>query len=516
MILLRVLFPKEMKEVDEKIIRNGIPSFLLMEHAARSVAETVLEMNREPVTVLCGTGNNGGDGYALARLLRNAGIRTSIVSSGKPKTEDAILNRNLFIESAGKCFSLDEVDDGVLHSLLADSSIVIDALFGTGFSGALSGRIARLVEVVNSLECARVAVDIPSGVDGSSGRVDNLAFQAHKTVTFGAPKVGHFYYPGKHFTGELVISSWGFPQECIDEFSSINLLSDAIASSLLPSREQNSHKGTYGAVLVVGGSQRYAGAPVLAAEGALRTGAGLVYCFVPYEVLHQVRSKHPEVIAFSGRGNTDHMTPDDIADLEEVMDRVTAVVIGPGVGRNPETGDFVKCILSECSAKGKGIIVDADALFHYSNFQEELKGLKGVILTPHPGEFSIMTGKKPAEVKSNISLVREYAERQKVAVLLKDATTTFVSDRGHTWISCRGNSGLAKGGSGDLLSGAIAGFYSQTRDLEGSVLLGAYFLGKSAESCGLSEAFMQPVDVASGFDKVFKELQRTRDNRGSE
>ncbi len=505
-----------MKEVDEKITRNGIPSILLMEHAARSVAETVLKMNKEPITVLCGTGNNGGDGYAVARLLRNAGIRTSIISSGEPKTEDAVLNRKLFVESAGKCFTLDETDDQVLHSLLVDSSVIIDALFGTGFSGTLSGRIARLVEIVNSLECTRVAVDIPSGVDGSTGRAHGLAFQAHKTVTFGAPKVGHFYYPGRYFTGELIISSWGFPQDCIDEFSSINLLSDEIASSLLPLREQNSHKGTHGAVLVVGGSERYSGAPVLAAKGALRTGSGLVYCFVPGKVLHQVRSHHPEVIAFSGRGNTGHMTPDDITDLEEIIDRVTAVVIGPGIGRNPETGDFVRKILSEASTRGKGIIVDADALFHYSNLQEELKGLKGVILTPHPGEFSMLTGKKLAEVKSNISLVQEYAQKQEVAVLLKDATTTFVSARGKTWISCYGNSGLAKGGSGDLLSGAIAGFYAQTRDIEGSVLLGTYFLGKSAERCELSEAFMQPEDVVSSFDKVFKELQSIKNSRGRE
>lgn len=509
-----VAFPEEMRKIDETAIDDGIPSILLMEHAARSVATLVRELGKDPICVLCGTGNNGGDGYALARLLSNSGLHAFVISIGEPKTGDASLNRKLFLEIPGECLAINELTEEKLGKLLDGSAVIVDALFGTGFSGSIEGKTARLIEKCNELDRTRISVDIPSGVDGSNGFVEGTAFRADFTVTFGVPKVGHFFFPGRRYAGRLIVEDWGFPHKHIEEVSSVKLLTDKTARRLLPHRPPNSHKGTFGATLVVGGSELYGGAPVLTARGALVVGAGLVHCLAPREVMRQVRYSHPEVIAFCPERDIGHLSPDDLKLIEGILHRIDVVIVGPGIGRHPDTGEFVKRLVAAATSSRKTVIVDADGLYHYSVSQKCLKGMPGVLLTPHPGELSTLTGLSVTEVRANIPLFREFVKERKLALLVKDSTSTFVSDEGDTWLSCFGNSGLAKGGSGDLLSGAIGGFAAQTGDVARSVLLGTYFLGKAAELIDHSEAFMQPGEVAAGFDKVFKNLHSLNDVAG--
>ncbi|RLL92088.1 hypothetical protein BG32_00735, partial [Mesotoga sp. HF07.pep.5.2.highcov] len=234
---MRVAFPDQMRKIDKTIIEHGVPSLLLMEEAARSVFEEIRSFNLSNAVVLCGGGNNGGDGYTVARLLLCAGVHVKVVQCYVPSTVDCKANATLYSSLGGQIIIIGEKTD--VEELLSKADIVIDAVFGTGFHGELEPGVAQIFDFVNRLDVIRLAVDIPSGVSGFDGSISKSCFRAHKTVTFGLAKTGHFLYPGREFCGDMVVGSAGFPKNVMDSIAEPEVIDDEMVSKLIPERAPN-------------------------------------------------------------------------------------------------------------------------------------------------------------------------------------------------------------------------------------------------------------------------------------
>lgn len=488
---MKVAFPVQMRRIDELIIERGIPSVLLMENASRSVLEEVLKYPTvKEIAILCGGGNNGGDGYAIGRLLLNAGKTVSVIECCHPSTPDAIFNASLFVSSGGGIHACEE---STVESLLSRADMVIDSIFGTGFHGELQGRVAELVEYINGLKSVKLAVDIPSGVSGFDGSVRGIAFRADKTVTFGAGKVGHYLYPGRDYCGEVVVRSEGFSREILDRQLDSSVIDEELVLELLPERHADSHKGTYGAVLIVGGSEIYTGAPFLSALGALRSGCGLTYTYTPAEAAAVIRSNLPEVIAIVGKGP--HIFRDDLDTIVEIAKKADSIVIGPGIGRNEETAETVLELLKVFSKSS--MVLDADGLYALSKDLTVLSRTEDILLTPHPGEFRRLCG------ETDLKSLMDFCENFHCRVILKGSSSVLCNPYGKLSINITGTTGLAKGGSGDLLSGTIGSFAAQTGDLERAGILGMYFMGKAAELSDESDASNTASSIGKEYSRVF-------------
>lgn len=493
---MRLAFPEQIRKIDSSIIDKGVPSLLLMENAARSVFEVIRNGKSKKIAILCGGGNNGGDGYALARLLLNSGETVCVIECYPPSSEDCKKNASLYAAFKGKIYKRDA--PGVKR-VLSGVDLIVDGVFGTGFRSKLEKPLIELIEQINKLKTARLAIDIPSGVRAYDGSVGETAFRADKTVTFAMGKVGQFLYPGRDYCGEIIIKSEGFSREIMDRYSCCNLIDEDMVVRLLPERPANTYKGSYGKVLVIGGSEVYTGAPYLSALGASRSGCGMVYTFTPRDAATVVRTNLPEAIAEVSLDS--HLVLKDIERVSSLIKIVDSVVIGPGLGRDVETIKTVLEIL-EAFPENK-FVIDADGLYALSRDLTVLSSLKDTLLTPHIGEFSRLNGEK-TDLKSLIDFCSEHGCRS----ILKGASSVLCNPAGNLNINITGTTGLAKGGSGDLLSGAIGSFAAQTGNLETAAILGMYFMGKAAELTRVADASQTASIVAKGFSKVYSHLER--------
>ena len=499
---MKVAFPAQMREIDKKIIDGGVPSLLLMEEAARSVFEEIQRHAVSRAVVLCGGGNNGGDGYGVARLLLGDGIDVAVVRCYTPESDDCKRNAAIYSSLGGPAVDLEETS--AVEDLLDTADIIIDAVFGTGFHGSLEGSIAKLFGFVNGLEAYRLAVDIPSGVSGFDGSASDSSFKADKTVTFGLAKVGHFLYPGCEFCGEILVESAGFSKKIMDSLADSEVIDEEVISTLLPERPRNSYKGSYGSVLVTGGSEVYTGAPYLSALGAFRSGCGMVYSYTPGGSASVIRNNLPEAIALVSDG--DFLGPGDIKHLSKLMDRIDCVVVGPGIGRKEDSVEFVLQLLR--SFPDKSFVVDADGLFAISKDLSVLSRSMEILITPHPGEFGRLN-----EGRTDLESFMEFCSIHGTSAILKGASSVFCNASGKISINTAGDTGLAKAGSGDLLSGSIAGFAAQTGDLDKSAILGMYFMGKAAELSRISESSNSASRIADSFSLVFKQFEQNAKER---
>jgi len=489
---LKVAFPAQMKRIDGLIIERGVPSMLLMENASRSVLEEVLKyLSVKEVAILCGGGNNGGDGYAVGRLLLNAGKTVSVIECYRPSTPDTIFNASLFVSLGGRIHRFEE---GTAESLLSRADMIIDSVFGTGFHGELQGKVAELVEYGNGLKSIKLAVDIPSGVSGFDGSVRGVAFRADKTVTFGAGKVGHYLHPGRDYCGEVVVRSEGFSREILDGQLDSSVIDEELVLKLLPERPVDSHKGTYGSVLVVGGSEIYTGAPFLSALGALRSGCGIIYTYTPPGAAVVIRNNLPEAIAVVGKGS--HIFRDDLDAIVELAKKADSIVIGPGIGRDEETVETVLELIKIFSKSR--MVLDADGLYALSKDLTVLSHTEDILLTPHPGEFRRLGGGE-----TGLKSLMDFCEKFRCRVILKGSSSVLCNPDGKLSINIAGTTGLAKGGSGDLLSGTIGSFAAQTGDLERAAILGMYFMGKAAELSDESDASNTASSIGKEYSRVF-------------
>lgn len=490
--------PGEMAEYDRRAIKNGTPGDVLMERAGTAAARTAMKMTAVedgPVIVFAGPGNNGGDGLVLARKLRDKGYKIWVVLvgiNGKSLSHGCRINLDRYTQDEGIILS-----PAMMHELPDSAELIVDALLGTGFRGSIGNQFAECLDKIREYDCRILAVDTPSGINGKTGETDPAAVPADVTVTFAAPKAGILFPPGCGFAGSIITADIGIE---IDESDDRTVPGLSDVSALLPPRPAGGHKGTFGRLLLVGGSEAMPGAPQLMALGALRAGAGLVTLSVPLAASQFVAGRIPEVLSSC-------FLPSDASGIPDPAD-FQAAAVGPGLGNSTATKKIVTCMLKKWSLP---LVLDADALNVIDDPVKIFKGYKGpLLITPHPGEMARLTECDPSDIASCSSAAAELAESAGIAVVLKGRPTAVFSQDGRSRTIPAGNSGLATGGSGDILTGIAASLIAQGMEPFDAGVLGVYVHGLAADMAieNSSERSLIPTDIASFLGKAFRVIEK--------
>jgi NAD(P)H-hydrate epimerase len=504
---MKALTAAEMREVDRLTTeRFGVASSQLMENAGRAVAEAVfhrINVRSAPAgqaMVLCGKGNNGGDGFVAARHLRHEIRHTAVVFLGTPSElrGDVALNYGRWRDAGGETVEVpNETAWAAAFSRVCCADVVVDALLGTGLRGPASGLLAKAISDLNSFSknaqgavpALIVAVDIPSGLPSDGQTAEGPAVRAHVTVTFTAPKTGQLLSPDAGFCGELLVRQIGSPPELVEELGkgAVRWAGAEEFARLPLVRPADSHKGLYGHAVIVAGSPGMSGAAILAGTGALKSGAGLVTVATADIVQPVVAAGQPEYMTAGLPSRADGSIASERLD-QAALERITAgkevLAVGPGLGRAPGTQEFIRGLLR---SSGVPTILDAAALDPFAADGDALAIRKAELLaiTPHPGEMARLLGKPTAEVqRDRIGVAQAAASRWNAHVLLKGFRTVIAAPDGRVFVNSTGNPGLAKGGSGDVLTGILAGLTAQfgTTDWLRLIALGAWLHGRAAET----------------------------------
>lgn len=482
---LKVLTAEQMREVDRRTIEGGVPSLVLMENAGRSVSEFIREkfgpLNEHRIAVLCGKGNNGGDGMVAARhLFTNhfpGAIEVVLIAAPEDLKGDAAQNYKMLLECG--CPLARE-----LAPSARAATIVVDALLGTGVKGPPTGAIEQAIRQINT-EFPRakvVAVDTPSGLASDTGAMPGNSVQAHYTVTFTAPKVGQVLPPGCDRVGELRVYSIGSPPALYDGDPGIflSLVKAAQFRRLLEPRPKGAHKGDFGHVLVVGGSRGKTGAPAMTGMAALRAGAGLVTVASAQSAVAVIASHAAELMTEplpeTTGGAIAHSAFKKLAEAAKDKD---VLAVGPGAGRDPETDGLVR---EMAAGLAPPMVIDADALNALAG-TDWRAGAHLRVITPHPGEMARLIGKNIAAVENNrVSVARSFAGERGTVVVLKGRRTLLAFPDGRVWINPTGTPAMATGGTGDILTGMIAGFLGQfPADPDNAIAAAVYLHGLAGE-----------------------------------
>jgi NAD(P)H-hydrate epimerase len=463
---------RDMRALESNSEYFGVSRLLLMENAGHSVALEVSSRFRpqKSVVIFCGLGGNGGDGFVAARHLCCMGFKVRVILAGKVEgiSDKAALENWRALRFLKDAVPVEEVyDSALVPETRAD--IAIDALLGTGAKGVLRPPISQLVKKINEMDAFRVAVDVPTGIDSDTGEVLRDAVKASLTITFHRTKKG--LERAKKYVGELVVKSIGLP----NEFERFAGPGDVLL--LAKPRPPESHKGDFGRLLIVGGSETFSGAPTLVAQAALRTGVDLAYAAAPEKTAYAVSSISPDLITIKLEGK--HLNPNNLNTLKPYVEASNAVVLGPGLGLHPETREAVRIIVEAVEKAGKPLLLDADGLKAFAEFKRKLD--VPLMLTPHPGEYAILTGKKlPALLSDKVLEVQRTAARLGAMVLLKGAVDV-VSDGKRVKLNFTGNPGMTVGGTGDVLSGIAGAFLAQKADCFEAAVAAAFVNGAAGD-----------------------------------
>ncbi len=481
--MIPVLDSAAMREADRVTIGElGVPALVLMESAAAAVADLVAERfpaaNR--IVAVCGPGNNGGDGLAMARLLRCRGfdVAVAMLVARRSLKGDAAVQLDLARRFGVPVRDCSRDAGGRLAELLAGATVVVDALFGTGLDRPLTGRWAEAVALVNSAARPVVAVDLPSGLLGSSAGDVGPSVRADVTVTFAAPKVAHVLPPACWRCGEVAVAAIGIPPWVVDAQASLGLLEAEDVAGWLPRRGPDAYKGTFGHLLVVAGREGRAGAAALAARAAVRLGAGLVTVATTRAAGASVQALVPEaMVDVLGSGGDGEVSG---AGIEGSLAKASAVAVGPGLG----TGEGPRRLLGLILKVWNGpLLLDADALTLLAGRLGTLRARAVTpVLTPHPGELARLLGVATAEVTGDrLGAARRAAEAGAAVVLAKGARTVIAGGEGCALVNPTGTQGLASGGAGDVLTGVVGALLAQGVAAREAAACGAFLHGRAAE-----------------------------------
>lgn len=479
--------------VDEYCINKlKIPSITLMERAAFAAYEEILkDANGKKVCVIAGTGNNGGDGIAIGRMLYQSEIDVTIFIIGNmdKSTEEFKIQYNI-VENIG--IKLCDIDDFKCF----EYDMIIDSIFGIGLSRNISGKYAEVINEINDSDCEVISIDVPSGLCSERGIALGCAVKADNTITFGHLKSGLLLCDGKKYSGNIIIKDIGFDKLAYiylksEYYDNIYMCLEQDDINMIPLRNKVSNKGTYGRIVIIAGSKEMFGAAYLSAVSAYRCGAGIVEIYTHTDNLKIMRMKLPEAIVHDY---------DSLSDLDEN----SLVVIGPGLGTNELSKELVKKVL-ESKAKS---VIDADGINTISKNTELLKLFhKNVIITPHIKEMSRLTNISCSEIRENIvNTAKIFAKTYKCVVVLKDATSVIANSHGDIMINLSGNSGMSTGGSGDVLTGIIAGMLSQNLPIYEAAYLGVYLHGLSGDRAKekMSSYGMIASDIVESIPEILK------------
>ncbi len=486
---MKLLSAAQMQELDRQTIEDvGIPGVVLMENAGRGMAEHIIErfvsLKPGPVLVLAGKGNNGGDGYVIARHLIESGWQVvSLVLAARDAIQgDAAVNLNVLEACGGRV--LFATDVAALEQALAqqtETSLVVDALFGTGLTKPVAGLYAEAISWINRSPSAVAAVDIPSGIDASTGQILGQCVSADLTVTFAFPKTGQVSYPGAGFVGELVVVDIGIPSKVASQVGDESLfVTRQEARSMLPVRPQDGHKGTFGHLLVAAGSVGKSGAAVMTSEAALRGGCGLTTLACPATVQPVVAARLTEVMSAPLADVDGEVCLQALPDLQALTSEKQAVAIGPGFGLGEQAAEVVRRLLAECPLP---MVVDADGLTALVGHLKLLETRQAsLVLTPHPGEMARLAQIPISEVQENrVVVARDFALRYGVVLVLKGARTVVALPDGRIRINASGHAGMASGGMGDVLTGLIGSFLAQGLEADRAAVLAVFLHGHAAD-----------------------------------
>jgi len=489
--MLKLTTAAQMREMDRRTVEDyGVPSIVLMENAALRVVDVIAErfgpLRGKRIAVVCGKGNNGGDGLAIARhLALRFGAEVDIWLAADPSayTGDAAVNYQM---ATAFGLALMTTAAGVIQG-----DLIVDALLGTGIKGGVEGKFAEAIGAMNDAHVPIVSVDVPSGLDADTGKVDGACVKAMLTVTFALPKIGLMVYPGAEYVGELIVADIGMPREVMAAGDVQVMATEASdVARWLPARAngRDSNKGKFGHVSVFAGSAGFAGAPTLSAEAAARTGAGLVTLAIPTSIQNALMARVSPVVMTKGLAETSAGTfsVDAVEAALKLAGKGTAAALGPGLGgaENDETRAFVREFVSRCPVP---LVIDADALNSLS--LEPDRGASVVksrsaatILTPHPGEMGRLLGTETKTVQSDRRAAAEQAAKNyNCTVLLKGARTLIASPDGRLAVNTTSNPGMATGGAGDVLTGVLAALLGSEISGWEAAAAGAYLHGMAGD-----------------------------------
>jgi NAD(P)H-hydrate epimerase len=503
-----VLTNEQMQQVDAETIDRICPGLELMERAGRGCAQVIHERHggggeaggagasgegnddAPRAVIFVGPGNNGGDGLVIARHLAQLGWACAVhlLKPADAFTPDASKNYQRLKKVVSRHALVREIDASRAdwgeraQEELAGADVVVDAILGTGVSGAPRGAVLEAIRLINGCAVPVVAIDIPSGVNGSTGESPGEAVGADETLTIGAPKVGLLFHPGRHLCGEVSVIDIGFPDEIIEKHAEPHhLLDRAEAARRLPYRAPATHKFDAGVLVLVAGSAQYRGAALLAGEAALRGGCGMVYLGLPASIRTEIDVALREVITVplpeTGEGT---VAPEAVEHLQPYLGRAHAVAIGPGIGRHPETERFVREFLGAC---GLPAAVDADAVTAFAGQPEQLGELDPpAVITPHSGELGRLLGEEIAEgAVERLQGTAAIAQQLRVTLLHKGAPTLVAEPLRGVYVNTTGSSALASGGTGDVLTGLLGSFLAQGASPIDAACLAAWLHGRAGD-----------------------------------
>lgn len=514
---MKLVTGRQMAAIDRRAVASGVSGFGLMENAGRGVFEAVVSQFREvsgkTVTVVCGKGNNGGDGFVVARLLRAAQVpvQTFLLARAEEVAGEA---REHLEQARSTGVEVQEVSReenmGGLVRGFETSDLIVDALLGTGLRGGARGLTAPTIEAINRAGRPVVAVDVPSGLDADTGRAEGACVRAGLTVTFALPRIGHFFFPGRALCGTLRLIDIGIPDAAVEaEGIDVHLATAADARLWLPRRKPDAHKGDSGRVVILAGSVGLTGAATLCASAAVRSGAGLVTVGVPSSLNDILEVKLTEAMTVPLPEVRRHrcLSLRARGEVRRLVERADAVALGPGIGTHRETVELVHRLLADIPAP---LILDADGLNALRGRPDLLKSRhKPTIITPHPGEFSRLTGSSISELQTDpIGCARAFAVSYGVGVVLKGAPTVVADPSGVVFVNPTGNAGMATGGVGDVLTGVIAALIGQGLGPEVAARLGVYLHGAAGDLVRdrAGEVGMAAGDLVAAVREVVKKI----------
>lgn len=508
---MKILTSEQMQHIDRRAIeRFGIPSIVLMENAAIAVVEAIFEHfpNCERAAIVCGTGSNGGDGFAIARHLENRGVVPSLFIvgdrakiAGDAATNLAVCERLAIPIHA--ITSADSLDSALIHA--ADADVIVDAIFGTGLDRAPHGLHADVITAMNEMPLPKVAVDLPSGANASSATPFEPCIRAALTVTFAAPKICHVFEPAAVNCGEVLVADISIPDAALqDENVTLALTTPADVRPYVEPRHANTHKGTYGHVAIVAGSLGRTGAAVMCARGAIRTGAGLVTVVTDVDAATLVNAGSIESMTFPLVSLNEKAVP---RVLEFVASK-SAMLIGPGLRDVEDSYAFVRELVR---ATELPLIVDASGLNAFAGRASEINpGARPRVITPHPGELARVLGRTTKEINENrIDAAREAARVCNCIVVLKGHQTLVADVEGHVNVNPTGNPGMATGGMGDVLSGMVAALLGRGIDPFDAAVTAVYLHGFAGDLLldEMGDTGLAAMDLA---EKIPAAIQKVR------
>ncbi|MGQ9776950.1 MAG: NAD(P)H-hydrate dehydratase [Thermodesulfobacteriota bacterium] len=471
---MKVATAEQMQELDRRAMESfRIPGVVLMENAGRGATEEILkafpDLEKKRVVIISGKGNNGGDGLVIARYLMNRGISVKVFLLTEPKTlrGDAEIQYSIFQRMKGEVISVPSSKDyQKTKKDIEKADIIVDAIFGTGLDAEVRGYYREVIDHLNTLEKPIVAIDIPSGLSADTGKPLGTAVRAKLTLTFGLPKIGLLISPGVEYVGKLKVIDIGYPKSLIEDEKIHTYLieKDEIKKWFFVPRRLDTHKGDYGHLLVIAGSVGKTGAAAMACEAALRMGAGLVTLAIPKSLNPIMEMKLTEVMTEPlPETQKQTLSLKAYSSILRLCENKKAVLIGPGIGTNPETQTLILKLIKTLTLP---MILDADGLNALAT-QPKLLPLNHplLILTPHPGEMARLIHSTSKEIQENrIGISRNFSQTHRLYLVLKGFRTLIATPKGEVYINPTGNPGLASGGTGDVLSGMIGGLICQGFD----------------------------------------------------